>query len=300
MEVHQLRYFVAVAETGSFTRAAARSLVAQPSLSQQIQKLERELRRPLFDRLGRHVQLTEAGLELLPRAQSILAALDETARIIREEPTPGQGQLTLGAIPTLAPYLLPRVLTRFLKRYPRVEMRLREDVTPGLLQALHAGEIDLALLSLPLDDAQLTWLELGAEPLLAALPKGHRLARRRTLRADDLANEPFILLGDMHCLAEQVTAYCRQSGFAPRLACRSVQLSTIQEMIGLGLGVSLLPALARAADKSGRVAYRHLGKPGPSRTIAVAWHKHRYLGPTARLFRDFLPLHVHLAPANGG
>ena len=277
MEMHQLRYFVAVAETGSFTRAAERCLVAQPSLSQQIQKLERSLKKPLFDRLGKRVKLTEAGEALLVHSRNILREVDETTRELVAEARAGKGTMCLGAIPTIGPYWLPPVLSRFLARYPDVQLQLREDVTANLLTALHEGEIDLAFVALPIVDSQLESRVLTRERLLASVPRRHRLGRQKSVALADLEAEPFILLGDMHCLTSQVTAYC-QAKFVPRVACRCVQLTTIQKLVGLGLGISLLPEMACAAG-DGVVVYKSLQAPEPTRTIGAVWHRHRYMSP---------------------
>lgn len=285
MELHQLRYFVAVAETGSFTRAAERCLVAQPSLSQQIQKLERTLKKPLFDRLGKRVRLTEAGESLLPRARKILGEVDETARQLGEDGSPGHGRLHLGAIPTIGPFWLPPILTRFLRRYPQVEMHLREDVTANLLAALHEGEIDLAFIALPIVDLQLESRVIQRERLLASLPRGHRLGRQKTIELGDLADEPFILLGDMHCLTGQVTDYCKAK-FVPRISCRCVQLPTIQKLVGLGLGISLLPEMACKAEAG--VVYKAMNAPEPTRTLGVVWHKHRYQSANVKAFLELV------------
>jgi DNA-binding transcriptional LysR family regulator len=285
MEVHQLRYFVAVAETGSFTRAAERCCVAQPSLSQQIQKLERSLQKPLFDRLGKRVKLTDAGEVLLKHAQSILAEIDETARQMSEDAGPGHGHLSLGAIPTIGPYWLPPVLTRFLRRYSKVEVNLREDVTAKLLAAIHEGEIDLAIVALPIVDLQLESRVIHRERLLASLPRRHRLSKNKTVALADLEKEPFILLGDMHCLTGQVTSYC-QAKFAPRIACRCVQLPTIQKLVELGLGISLLPEMACNAENG--IVYKPMHGPEPTRTLGVVWHKQRYCSPNVKAFLDLI------------
>jgi LysR family transcriptional regulator, hydrogen peroxide-inducible genes activator len=288
MELRQLRYFVAIAETGGFTRAAERCGVTQPSLSQQIAELEKALKQQLFDRLGRKVLLTEAGRALLPRATAILAAVDETQRSMREGLDPGHGRLAVGAIPTIAPYVLPPVLRSFLRRYPDVQMHLREDLTQHVLEAVGGGDLDLALVAMPVTDDRFHAEPLRTEPLLVTLPQQHRLARRRKLSLADLHDEPFILLSEVHCLGEQIAQYCRQRSFTPRLVCRSAQLATVQQLIELGLGVSLLPALARDADRGKRRVYRELTDPQPTRTLAVVWHKHRYRSPTTRLFLDHL------------
>lgn len=285
MELHQLRYFVAVAETGSFTRAAQRCLIAQPSLSQQIQKLERFLRKPLFDRLGKRTKLTEAGEELLVRARRILTEVDATSREMCEDIAPGHGRLSLGAIPTIGPYWLPPILMRFMRSFPGVQIHLREDVTASLLGALHEGEIDLAFVALPIVDLQLESRVFRRERLLASLPRRHRLGRQKTIALADLEDEPFILLGDMHCLTGQVTAYC-QSKFEPRITCRCVQLPTIQKLVGLGLGISLLPEMA-CKNEIG-VAYKALHSPEPTRTLGVVWHKQRYLSPNVKALLELI------------
>jgi LysR family transcriptional regulator, hydrogen peroxide-inducible genes activator len=282
MEMHQLRYFVAVAEAANFTRAAQRCDVSQPSLSQQIGKLEAHLRQRLFDRLGRRVVLTEAGRLLLDRARAILAAADDAERRLRDAADLG-GRLAVGAIPTVAPYLLPPALERFLRRHPRVELTVHEDVTRNLVEAAAAGELDLAVLALPVTDERLEAEPLLTEPLLLALPPGHRLARKRRVAVEDLAEERFILLTEMHCLGEQVLSFCRASGCQPPIACRSAQIGTVQKLIALGQGISLLPEMARRADPDRATVYRPLAG-GPARTLAVAWHRHRYHSLAAERF----------------
>jgi LysR family hydrogen peroxide-inducible transcriptional activator len=288
MELHQLRYFVAVAETGSFTRAAQRCQVAQPSLSQQVRKLEGRLRQRLFDRLGRKVLLTEAGAALLGKATAILAAVDEAERSLRDGAEPGHGRLAVGAIPTVAPYLLPPALTSFLQAFPDVEMHLEEDLTGRLVAAVVAGDLDLAVVALPVEDGRLQAEPLRQDPLLVALPAGHRLARRRQVPLEDLRAERFILLSEVHCLGRQVTDYCHRHGLEPLVACRSAQVATVQRLIGQGLGVSLLPALARDADRGSGCVYRRLAGAAPVRTLGAVWHRHRYRSPTACRFLDHL------------
>jgi LysR family hydrogen peroxide-inducible transcriptional activator len=284
MELHQLRYFAAVARTGNFSRAAEHCHVSQPSLSQQIAKLEKRLRQRLFDRLGRRVVLTDAGRLLLDRAEQILAAVADAERRLRDAGSQDGGRLAVGAIPTVAPYLLPRTLERFVRHHPTVELSVEEDVTQHLIETTAAGELDLAVLALPIDDERLHVEPLWSEPLLLALPPGHRLARRRRVTVEDLREERFILLSEMHCLGEQILSFCRASGCQPRIACRSAQIATVQALIALGQGVSLLPAMARRADGDGGVVYRALAEPGPVRTLAVAWHRHRYHSPAAERF----------------
>jgi LysR family hydrogen peroxide-inducible transcriptional activator len=294
MELHQLRYFVTVAQTGNFSRAAERCSVSQPSLSQQIQKLERQLGQPLFNRLGRRAVLTDAGRMLLDRAMSVLATVDDAERRLlgaAGETATHAGRLAIGAIPTVAPYLLPRALRAFIKRCPRVELLIREDVTRELVLAVVEGELDMAIIAAATaPDEHLDCEPLSCEPLLLALPPGHALAKRRRVGVADLAAERFILLNEMHCLGEQVLNFCHAHECHPRIACRSAQIATIQSLISLGQGISLLPEMARAADRSGKLVYRELSDPPqpPRRTIAVIRHKHSYRGALGETFLNVL------------
>lgn len=281
MEMHQLRYFVAVAQTGNFSRAAERCHVSQPSLSQQIQKLEHRLGQPLLHRLGRRAVLTDAGRLLLDRAQVILAAADDAEQRLRAATEHRLGRLAIGAIPTIAPYVLPRTLEGFLARCPQAELSVREDVTQHLIAALVDGELDLALLALPIEDDRLEAEELLTETLFLAMAPGHPLSRRRRIYIRDLAGERFILLDEMHCLGQQILNFCRANECQPQIACRSAQIATLHALIALGQGISLLPDMARRDEKQPRLTYRTLSKEVPERTIAVAWHRHHYHSPLA-------------------
>ncbi len=189
MEIHQLKYFVAVAETGSFTRAAEREGITQPTLSEQILRLESKkhgLNRRLFDRLGRKVVLTDAGQELLQHAQRILAAVKEAERSVRDSAE--GGTLRVGAIPTIAPFLLPGMVTRFRKDHPTVQLQLKEDLTERLLADLLSGELDVALMALPIRDERLHVEKLFTEPLVVALPAKHRLATKTEEKLGDVVD----------------------------------------------------------------------------------------------------------------
>jgi LysR family hydrogen peroxide-inducible transcriptional activator len=279
-----LRYFLAVAETGSFTAAAERCAVAQPSLSQQIAKLEQRLGVPLFDRLPRGAVLTEAGERLRPDAERILAAVDDARQRVVESKGEVAGRLALGAIPTIAPFLLPRVLKRYARRYPQVELQVQEDVTEVLIDRLAAGGLDVAVMSLPIEHQQLHAERLFDEPLLLAVHPDHRLARRKRVRWDDLTDERFLVLREMHCLGNQVMSFCKRNRAVPDVAFRGSQIATILKMVGLGFGVSLIPAMAARADTSSRRVYREITADPPRRAVAVAWHLHRYRTNAARAF----------------
>jgi LysR family hydrogen peroxide-inducible transcriptional activator len=287
MELHQLRYFVAVAETGSFTRAAEREGVTQPTLSEQILRLEGKrhgLGRRLFDRLGRKVILTDAGRELLGRAQGILAAVGEAERAVRDSSE--GGLLRIGAIPTIAPFVLPGAVTRFRKAHPAVQLQLQEDLTERLLAEVLAGDLDVGLMALPIRDDRLHVEKLYSEPLLVALPPKHRLSGRSEVKLIDLMDEPFILLDDVHCFGDQVLSFCHRSGIEPRVVCRGEQIVTLLAMVAAGEGVSVVPEMAALADTAASCVYRPLAKPAPTRSLCAVWHKQRYRPESLRAFVD--------------
>jgi LysR family hydrogen peroxide-inducible transcriptional activator len=289
MELHQLRYFVAVAETGSFTRAAEREGVTQPTLSEQIIRLESPkygIGQRLFDRLGRKVVLTDAGQVLLSHAQAILAAVDEAERAVRDS---GEGgRLRIGAIPTIAPFVLPRIVSRFRKDHAAVQLQLKEDLTERLLADLLAGELDLAIMALPIRDERLHVEKLFTEPLVMALPPKHRLVAKNEVKLGDVVDEPFILLDDVHCLGDQVLSICHRGGLEPRVVCRGEQIVTLLAMVAAGQGVSIVPEMAATADTARSCVYRPLGKPVPTRTLCAVWHKHRYRPATLRAFVEVM------------
>ncbi len=289
MELHQLRYVVAVARTGNFSRAAEQCHVSQPSLSQQIQKLEEELGERLFDRLKREAKLTAHGEAFLRRAVKILEEVDAAKREAKDATELLRGTVTIGVLPTIAPYLLPEVLPVFADKYPGVELVLQEDTTAHLLKLLLACEIDFALASQPIHDGRLEVRELFTEELLLALPSGHPLARKRTVNADDLKQERLIVMKEGHCLGHQVLNFCDRRDLRPNISFRSAQLETIQSLVCAGMGLSLIPAMAANSMHSDRLDYRSLQSPKPERRIVAVWPRQR---PPGRAANEFLKLAV--------
>jgi LysR family transcriptional regulator, hydrogen peroxide-inducible genes activator len=282
MELHQLRYFVAVAQLENFTRAAQKCFVAQPSLSQQIIKLERECGGPLFDRTGRKVRLTDRGRNLFDRAIEILAAVDGAKRAMSDDGD--AGQITVGAIPTIAPYLLPPLLKRFLRDYPKTEVTVSENLTEYTIQACLEGDVDVGILALPVLEEQLAIEPLMTEELLLAMAVGHPLAAKRRVTMQDVSLERFVLLSETHCLGQQVISFCKGQQCQPAVSCRSAQLLTVQELVAAGHGVSLIPQMAVSSDRSQQTKYRSLTGERPSRTIAMIWRKNRYHSPAVERF----------------
>ena len=274
MEVHQLRYFCAVAESGNFTRAAEATRVAQPSLSQQIHKLEDELGAKLFDRLPRSVRLTQFGKAFLPKAQAILRQIGEARTEIREMASVESGEVVLGAIPTIAPYLLPPMLSSFARQHPSVSVSVVEEITPTLLEHLHEGTIDLALLALPIVGDELIVKELAQESLFAALPEKHPLATRRSLLLDELRDEPFLLLKEGHCFRDNTLQACRQSRVNPKVVFESGQFATIVAMVSAGMGVSVVPQMA--VNETPGCRFVLIADKKSQRRIGVVRLKYRY------------------------
>lgn len=266
MEIHQLRYFCAAARTGNFTRAAEQEHVAQPSLSQQILKLEEELGAKLFDRLGRRAALTQFGTAFLPRAQAILRELGAARCEIQEMAGSEAGQVRLGAIATIAPYLLPDVLSSFCLHHPDIELHMVEDITTTLVAKLRDGSLDLALLAGPISGQDLIYEDILSEPLYLAVPDKHWIARRKSVALAEIENEPFLLLKEGHCFRETTISACRRARFRPNVVFESGQFATVLGMVDAGVGVSVIPEMAiekRSRCKfvriKDRLAYRRLG-----------------------------------------
>jgi len=290
MEIDQLRYFLQVAQRGNFTRAAEDLLISQPALSRSIQKLEESLGQPVFERKTRNVSLTEAGVLLQARAQQVLMILEDTRAEITDDGK--SGRVRVGAIPTIAPYFLPEVLQQFASGYPGATLIVQENTTDVLLKSCMQGEIDLAILALPVQAKYLEIEELFQEELLLVLPPGHPLAAKTRIKLQDIEPLPFVLLNEAHCLADNIVSFCRQQAFQPVAVERTNQLTMVQELVSLAHGVSMIPAMARRRDESDRRVYRSLSNPRPKRTIAVVWNPYRFQSKLLKAFRKHLQNYV--------
>lgn len=287
MEIHQLRYVAAVARTGNFSRAAELCHVSQPSLSQQIQKLERELGEALFVRRRRDSSLTPMGERFLPRAERVLRELEEALREAREIHALEQGEVVVGVLPTIAPYVLPEAAAAFSKKYPGITVTILEETTTRLLELTAQQEIDFAIASLPIPDDRMEVRMLFTEELLLALPRNHRLARGKQVSVEDLGSESFVLMKEGHCLGDQVLRFCERHDFRPRVRSRSAQIETMLALVEAGQGISLIPAMARKRSQA-RVVYRSFSAPRPERTITAFWQKRRPLNRAAVEFLEKL------------
>ena len=287
MELYQLRYFVAIADAGNFTRASERHSISQPSLSQQIKNLESELGQKLFHRLGRRAVLTEAGQVFLKRVRRILLAVEDASRELKDNPTL-ERRIKVGAVPTLAPYLLPPLLARCSEQHPNLLVHTHEDFRPDLIRGVIDGDLDLAIIPQSLKDPRLSVELLYSEPLLLVVGKGHPLATRPAIAAPDLADESFVLLGHTSTLSNEIDRFCGDHNFVPKLGHRCSQVSTLKILVALGTGISILPRIAIRPDDDKNLVYREIGGRVPMREVVVVRHQLRYQTKGAELFLQML------------
>lgn len=287
MEIHQLRYFCAVARNGTFTRAAQAERVAQPSLSQQILKLEAELGAKLFDRLSKSARLTSFGTAFLPKAERILRELSEAKTEILEMSGKDKGEVTVGAIPTVAPYLLPPVLSSFSRQHPGIVMNVVEDTTPVLLDRLHAGTVDLVIAALPMDGEELVSIKLLRERFFLVVPEAHPLARRKTIRLEEISRENrFLLLKEGHCFRDSTIAACRKSRLDPHVVFESGQFATILGMVSAGMGISAIPNMAVQAAR--RCKFIPIGNEEAARSLGVTTLSRHFQTRAQKVFLQHL------------
>ncbi len=225
--------------------------------------------------MGRKAVLTEAGTVFLERARRILFEVEDATKELGDHPSL-ERKITVGAIPTLAPYLLPKLITRCRKRFPNLQVNIREDFKVTLIQEILEGELDLALAALPVADPSIQVEVLWKEPLILAVAKGHPLASSERVIGADLANETFILLGSSSSLTAQVRRFCGEYNFEPRIGSRCAQIATVKALVGIGAGISILPRVARSAGDGDSLVYITLADAEPFREIAVLRHMQRY------------------------
>jgi len=291
MEMHQLAYFESVSRHLHFTRAAEELNVAQPSVSQQIRKLETELGAPLFHRMKRHVALTEAGKTFLPHARAVLQRVDEARLEVQELSGLRRGTLAVGAPPSVGTHLLPRALAAFSSRHPGIALAFREAGSRTLLGLLEQGELDMAVVIQPIRHPALETRPLLEEELLLAVPRRHPLASgQRRVRLAQLREEPFVLLREgAYDLRDQTLAACRRSGFDPVVALDGGEMDSMLRFVAAGIGVAILPemVLADIERPDGPVAVRRL-QPKLTRSLVPARRRDRYFSAAAREFTGVL------------
>ncbi len=275
MNLRDLRYLVALADTRHFGKAAERCFVSQPTLSAQIKKLEEYLGVQLLERQPRKVTLTDTGAKIVAVARRVMQANDEIIALARNEHDPLAGKLKVALIPTIGPYLLPVVARRLRKQLPRLQLMLYEYQTQPLIEKLRSGEIDVGILALPAAGDGLDSRALYDEPFSVAVPSTHALAKKSTVKLDDLSGESLLLLEDGHCLRDQALEVCSRIEVKENEEYRATSLETLRQMVAAGLGITLLPELATHGPfgSGSGLAVRPFARPIPSRTVGAAWRK---------------------------
>jgi DNA-binding transcriptional LysR family regulator len=286
MELRHLRYFEAVARYSHVTRAAAELHIAQPALSKQISQLEHELGVALFDRVGRNVRLTEAGEALLPHARAVMAQVEAARAEMAERIGLRKGRATVGAPPTVGNQLLPPVLASFNRRYPGIELRLHESGVQTLLDLLETGLTDVAVVTLPVEDENLTVVPIFSEEMVIAVWPGHPMASRADVAIGELQAEPWVLSPENYELREAALNACDRAGFAPRVVLEGGETDTILRFVAAGIGIALVPRLA--VQSAPDLVALSVSDQKLQRSLGVVWRGDRVASPAARALREFL------------
>jgi LysR family hydrogen peroxide-inducible transcriptional activator len=282
LTMKHLRYFDALSRHRHFGRAAEASAISQPALSLQIKELEDILGTPLAERGPRQIRLTPLGEEFALRARDILRAVDELGLLARASTGPLSGRLRLGIIPTVAPYLLPQLMRQLTDRFPDLDLRPREAVTPKLVGDLSEGRLDLALVALPVSESSFVEVPLFEEEFL--LVRSKAAAHLPIPEVTDLPEMPLLLLEEGHCFRDQAIAFCKMSPGRAGGIMEGSSLSTLVQMVGAGIGVTLIPEMAAHVEtRSAEVVLDRLPDPGPRRTIGLVW---RRSNPLSDRFRE--------------
>jgi LysR family hydrogen peroxide-inducible transcriptional activator len=270
--LRQLRYFDALARHGHFGRAAEACAISQPALSMQIKEMEEALGAMLLERSARQVALTRFGEEIVERVRDILRSVEELGDFARAAHDRFTGRLHIGMIPTVAPYLLPKVIGNLSRNYPELDIQVREALTPRLIQELAEGRLDTAILALPVSVPSLTEVALFSENFLLVRP---REDERTPVPSSEMLREMrLLLLEEGHCFRDQALSFCKKQSSAPREMLDANSLSTLVQMVSAGIGVTLIPEMAVAVEtRSASVSVARFRNPQPSRTIGMVWRK---------------------------
>jgi LysR family hydrogen peroxide-inducible transcriptional activator len=276
LKLKDLRYLVALADERHFGKAAQRCFISQPTLSAQLKKLEDYLGVQLIERQPKQISLTEAGEQIVARARRILEASDEVLALAKTHRDPLAGKLRIALLPTIGPYLLPRVAREIHKSLPGLELQLYEYQTGPMLEKIGTGQIDLGILALPVDMEGLEARQLYEEPFELAVPAQHRLAKKKDIAIEDLKGETLLLLEDGHCLRDQALDVCSGVGVQEKQDFRATSLETLRQMVATGAGITLLPQLAsrNAYGNTRDVVLRPFAdSPPPLRYVGAIWRK---------------------------
>lgn len=270
MNIRDLKYLIALADHQHFGKAAEACFVSQPALSMQIKKLEESLGVLLIERNNKRIFFTEIGNEIVKHARDIIYRLDTMEEIASQSKDPFSGELHLGIIPTLAPYLLPLIIPQLSSQFPKLKLYLLEEKTQDLLQKLNEGKLDAAILALPIE-GDFSIHPLFDEEFILAIPLNHPLAKKKKVKFSDLENKSLLLLEDGHCLREQALAFCHRANASELKNFHATSLETLRHMVAAGVGMTLMPKLACRLDDG--VCYLPFTLPEPTRKIGLIWRK---------------------------
>lgn len=284
--LRQLRYFKALAQELHFGRAAERCAISQPALSVQIRDLEAALGLELFERQPRALRLTPRGEEFAARANAILQAMDEIGDWATSARGTSLGRLRLGIIPTIAPYLLPNLISALTQAHPQIDLHVRETVTPRLIDELIDGQLDAAIVALPLDEPTLVETPIFSEDMVLIRPSADAAAAPVAL--EDLRDMRLLLLEEGHCFRDQAMAFCNINPNRPRGGLDGSSLGTLVQMVGAGIGVTLIPEMAIDVEtRSAPVCINRFAAAAPNRSIGMAWRASNPMGPA---LEELVPL----------
>lgn len=284
MHLHQLKYFVSIVDTGSITKAAERCFISQPSISQQLGKLEDSIGKKLFSRVKGKLILTEAGQVMYKQAQKILCDVEEAKHQVSDLDDTRGGTVAIGILPTLAPFMLPHTLLALSEKYPEATVTVREEISESIVDAAGRGEIDILIEVLPVEEACLNIEPLFADEFYVAVHQDSPFAERNVIPIEELDGVPFILLEDIHCLARQIEKYCFDKRFMPKALFQASQIATVKHLVELNYGISILPKISIDDATDAAIRYVKLEGDVPTRKVVLATAKDRYISPAAEHF----------------
>lgn len=287
VNVDELRWFVAVAESQQVTRAAEELHISQPALSRALARTQRELGVELFDRRGRNLALNRYGEVYLAHARRALGELDAGRRALVEMAGTERGLVALGFAPTLSTWLVPALVSAFRREHPGAEFQLSQDAVKPLVDALHEGGVDVLITPRP-GDPGLAWRPLGVERLQLAVPPDHRLAARQRVRLEEARDEPFVMLKHAFDFRDLVEALCREAGFEPESGFEAEDIASARALVAAGLGVAVVPPLHGGGELARGGVHIELSDPTAVRSVGIAWDEQRYRSPVTEMFRSFV------------
>lgn len=298
MTLRDLQYLLAVEQTRHFHKAAEQCFVSQPTLSGQIKKLEQELGVQLIERTNRRVNMTEVGMQVVKQARQVFSDVDVIKNIVQSYQDPLEGDMRVGLIPTIAPYLLPVIMPTLNKTFPKLKLWLYEYQTHILLEKLEQGNLDMLILALPVEKHSFNELELFREPFRLAVGRGTKLAKRKHINLGDIAKDEILVLEEGHCLRGHVLDICHLSGARKASPFQATSLETLRHMIGEGVGMTLIPELAvpEKTRQKDPVQYIEFSDPKPNRRIGMLFRKNSYreivFEKMAEQIRSALPVSI--------